>query len=173
MQGWNEARIEAVRAGWLSGSTAAEIAALPVFDGSGLTRDAIIGLAHRRGWKKTQATISALASVTNGLRRAVRRHKAKPLPFSPSAPQTSPAGSPGAPEPIPPPVLATTSEAFGKWTILTLPYRGRCKWPEGNAEDGATLFCGNGTDEAIVYCPYHARIAYTPGAAARRYHYRG
>lgn len=48
-------------------------------------------------------------------------------------------------------------------TIMDLG-EGICRWPVGEPGTPEFFFCGGKTLEGLVYCGYHARIAYKPAA---------
>ena len=60
--------------------------------------------------------------------------------------------------PLPPPVDDDDAPEMRPCTINELNDR-RCKWPLGQLEQVAVLFCGAETAKGQRYCPYHARLA--------------
>jgi GcrA cell cycle regulator len=44
----------------------------------------------------------------------------------------------------------------------------KCRWPIGDPGSAEFSFCGGKTVEGVVYCGYHARIAYQPVADRRK-----
>lgn len=115
--------------------------------GKGITRAAVIGLANRRGWKKTNGGM--------GGRQA---------PSNPNAFVTV------NPAPV---VESPTARRFGEKYPATDSARllvdlgpGQCKWPVGVPDQpGDQLFCAGRASEG-VYCPAHRKRAYQPKATA-------
>ena len=62
--------------------------------------------------------------------------------------------------------VRTLEVADGTATVLTLSAH-MCKWPIGDPSSREFTFCGRRAAEG-VYCVEHARVAYTPAAAAHR-----
>ena len=62
-----------------------------------------------------------------------------------------------APPPPPPPVDDDDAPEMRPCTINELNDR-RCKWPLGQLEQVAVLFCGAEAAKGQRYCPYHARL---------------
>ena len=148
---WSNERIEQLRSLWRDGLSASQIAAAL----GGVTRNAVIGKAHRLG---LTGRPSPIKSRPAGMPRPrVRRPKLE-------RPQVAARPAAAAParriEPAP-----VELEDMPGATILTLTDR-ICKWPVGDPRDTNFHFCGRVSAEGVPYCTEHARRAYQ--APARR-----
>jgi GcrA cell cycle regulator len=156
---WSSERIEQLRSLWHDGLSASQIAAQL----GGITRNAVIGKAHRLG---LTGRPSPIKNRPSGVVR--RQAPARPRPERrPVAPPVRVAHAPAtaAPvvrrveSPLPPVELGDMPGA----TILTLTDR-ICKWPIGDPRDADFHFCGRVSSEGLPYCAEHARRAYQPPA---------
>jgi GcrA cell cycle regulator len=154
---WSSERIEQLRSLWHDGLSASQIAAQL----GGITRNAVIGKAHRLGLMGRPSPIkNRPAGVVR--RAAPRRPRAEQThaPRVASAPiRVAPTPAPRKIEPTPPVEIGDMPGA----TILTLTDR-ICKWPIGDPRDADFHFCGRGSAEGLPYCSDHARRAYQPPA---------
>ena len=153
---WSSERIEQLRSLWHDGLSASQIAAQL----GGITRNAVIGKAHRLG-------LTGRPSPIKNRPAGVMRRQAPPRPRPERhavAPRVghSPAAAAVARRveaPLPPIELEDMPGA----TILTLTDR-ICKWPIGDPRDADFHFCGRASSEGLPYCAEHARRAYQPPA---------
>jgi GcrA cell cycle regulator len=149
---WNNERIEQLRTLWHDGLSASQIAAVL----GGITRNAVIGKAHRLGLTGRPSPIKA-GSVGSS-RPRVRRPRVE----RPSVPRPPLAAAPVRRfEPV---QVEPVEEVPGA-TILTLTDR-LCKWPIGDPRAADFHFCGRASIDGLPYCNEHARRAYQ--APARR-----
>jgi GcrA cell cycle regulator len=147
---WTDARVETLKALWLSGLSAAQVAAAL----GGVTRNAVIGKLHRLGvagragasppggGAPARPPVCRLAPTTS--QRSARRRRPRAQPSGPglSAP------APTAPEG--PPLVAD---------LLSLgPHA--CRWPIGEPAAGGFGFCGRAAAGAGSYCAGHRARAY-------------
>lgn len=137
---WTEERITLLKQFW-GQKSAAEIAKLL---GCGLSRNAVIGKAHRlnlsAGKKPANTSIAAIRERRSQANRAViepRRHRpVKPAMQLPPEPQ-----GPGV-------------------SLLELTEK-TCRYPHGDPKDAAEFkFCGSGALPGLPYCAYHAALSY-------------
>jgi GcrA cell cycle regulator len=143
---WTAERVELLEQLWRSGRSASQIAQAL----GGVTRNAVIGKAHRLGLMGRPSPIRDGQPVERPVRVATPRAAApKPAPRPPVVRAVEPAPLPPVAE------LAGDSSA----TILTLTER-MCKWPIGDPRDEDFHFCGGGTVPGRPYCEHHARRAY-------------
>lgn len=127
---WTEDRIEQLRQLWGSGKSASEIADML----GGVSRNAVIGKAHRLGLSGRPSPI-----------------KAKPE----DEPEATPA--PAAAEPA---KARRAREATPEGAnILSLTER-MCRWPLGDPKQAGFRFCGKGVYGGLPYCMEHAAMAY-------------
>jgi GcrA cell cycle regulator len=147
---WTDERIAQLKAGWEGGMTASQIAEQL---GEGVTRNAVIGKAHRLGLEARPSPVKAGEEVA----------EAAPAPVA--------AAAAAAPPPRPAPVAAPPA---AKATIAKKPVRtGKaarttlldlnekiCKWPIGHPGDADFHFCGKPVQAGFPYCTEHCLVAY-------------
>ncbi len=123
---WTEERVEILKQLWGGSLTAAQIAERI----GGMSRNAVIGKAHRLG-----------LSVS------------KPSGPRPSAPSLRKAPPPPPPPPAP---LKTEPDIRAE----DLPWHRRCQWPIGHPGEPDFHFCGAAAAEGKPYCAEHCMLAY-------------
>lgn len=136
---WTEDRIATLKQLWGAGKTAAEIAEQL---GGGVTRNAVIGKAHRLG-------LSGRASPIHS--KTVSQAKA------------ADSGKAAAPMPQKRPKLSDeTSQVLpdGKGISLMDLNEKTCRWPCGDPKKAGFKFCGDNSLPGLPYCSEHAAIAY-------------
>jgi GcrA cell cycle regulator len=169
---WTEERIAKLKQGWESGMTATQIAEML---GEGVTRNAVIGKAHRLGLESRPSPVKAGESPAPATARAA------PPPAPPSPPPTVAASTaaasaaaahaptpaavaqppqPAAPSPVARP--APRPAKSGKQTRTTLLDLNEkvCKWPIGHPDDADFHFCGKPSNPGFPYCGEHCLVAY-------------
>ena len=139
---WTEEKVAVLRQYWGSGKSASEIAEII----GGMSRNAVIGKAHRLG----------LA----GRPSPIKERKAKPKP---AAALTSATPVPASVPPAPKPAVDNVVELLpgGGATILSLTER-MCRWPHGDPKKPGFRFCGKPSAEGTSYCAEHLKMAYQP-----------
>ncbi len=144
---WTDERMALLRDSWEAGMTASQIAEKL---GEGITRNAVIGKAHRLGLK------SRPSPVRGGEDSAEAPVAAAPAPAAATpAPQAGDA-------PAPRPAAARKPVAKGKvarTTLLDLNEK-ICKWPIGHPGEADFHFCGKGAQAGFPYCTEHCLVAY-------------
>ncbi|MCA3255301.1 MAG: GcrA cell cycle regulator, partial [Alphaproteobacteria bacterium] len=143
--------------------------------GEGLTRNAVIGKAHRLGLKGRPSPVKAGAEPAAAAAPA-------PAPKPAAAPPPAPAAAApaAAPEPAPAPVAAAAAapaielpkarpvpvraapvsgKSGGKTTLLDLSDK-VCKWPIGHPDEADFHFCGKPSQPGFPYCGEHCAVAY-------------
>lgn len=160
--GWTDERIELLKTYWSEGRSASQIAELL---GEGLTRNAVIGKAHRLG----------LASRPSPVKTAPRpaEPKAAPQPedadtvvSAGEAPAVEPppvADAPPAPPPAPAPRAGKPRSrgAAKPARVSLLDLNDRiCKWPIGHPDEADFHFCGKPVLQGFPYCSEHCALAY-------------
>ncbi len=150
---WTNERVEELRRLWGQGQTASRIADLL----GGVTRNAVIGKAHRLG----------LRGRPSPIRRDETGAVARPAPV--------PRVSVPAPQPVKaaelPPVEVTRSAplspaASTQSKVASAGGMRSCSWPMGDPKQAGFHFCG---DEAVAgrpYCATHCGMAYQRKAEA-------
>lgn len=182
---WSDDRISTLKKMWQQGKSASEIAEKL----GGVTRNAVIGKAHRLGLSGRPSPIkpvSAKKPVAAVAKKEVAPAK-KPMASvaaKPLAPAKKPVPAPVAakpmvaakpvlqakpipnapgkpPEPIVLAALANaTSRKDGKvLSILELNER-MCRWPVGDPKESGFGYCGSPANTAHPYCAEHVAIAF-------------
>lgn len=177
---WTDERIATLKKMWLQGKSASEIAEKL----GGVTRNAVIGKAHRLNLsgrpspikkvavpKKAAAAAAPAPAKKPAAAAPVAKAKPAPAPAAPKAAAPKAAAAPAArstgPGPGKPPEIVqlaalanATSRADGKIiSILELSER-VCRWPVGDPRDGNFGYCGAEAYGAHPYCAEHVAIAF-------------
>ena len=138
---WTHERIEHLKKLWEAGHTASNIAK----ELGGITRNAVIGKAHRLGLSgrmKSKSKVSSVSIVRRKKMPANRNSKIIELTTSVS-------------EPMNPISFAGIKD-------------GLCRWPLGEPEDLDFKFCGRSSNDGVVYCDEHHSLAYQPLSQTRQ-----
>jgi GcrA cell cycle regulator len=166
---WTDERIALLKQYWEEGRSASQIAEVL---GEGLSRNAVIGKAHRLG----------LASRPSPLKSGEPRAEPRAAPAETKAPRAAapkpaapaPQAAPAAPAPAPQPAVAPAAPApqpvaqparpaprakGAKVTLLDLNDR-ICKWPIGHPDEADFHFCGKPVNPGFPYCGEHCLVAY-------------
>ncbi|MBK5910249.1 global cell cycle regulator GcrA-like protein [Rhodothalassium salexigens] len=126
---WTDERIETLKRLWDAGKSASQIAAEL---GEGVTRNAVIGKAHRLGLKSRPSPVKSDAQAsakTGGTAAPAKKRTRKKKP------------------------------ADDRVTLLDLTER-MCKWPYGHPGDADFHFCGKPSQPGLPYCAQHCQEAY-------------
>ena len=154
---WTEQQIQALRKMWGNGFSASDIAKSL---GSGMTRNAVIGKAHRL--KLSAGPASASAAMPSKVGGSVVATMAKvdksrvmlrPLP---------PVQRPGtvAVKPVVKEALRPIESKRTEGIAVTKAGERQCRWPIGDPRSPEFRFCGCSSYEGLPYCVDHARVAY-------------
>lgn len=153
---WTDERIGLLKKMWKDGKSAAEIAKTL---GKGVTRNAVIGKAHRMGLSGRPSPIKkpVPAAKKETPKKEVVKNIAKKLAVAETRPVKA---SPFArePEPLKKP-LKEIAPLNGGIPLVDLSER-MCKWPIGDPRDDDFTFCGHPIRVGTPYCPGHAAAAY-------------
>tara|TARA_B100001971_G_C18169183_1_gene526045 strand:- start:339 stop:1007 length:669 start_codon:yes stop_codon:yes gene_type:complete len=155
---WTQDRVAILEKMWTDGKSAAEIAKAL---GEGVTRNAVIGKAHRMGLSgrpspikksKTSAKAAAPKAAVKTPKSQIKAKKEKP-----SEKEALPKNI----KPIPAaPVKKKKEMPTGQGlSILDLTDR-ICKWPFGDPQDADFHFCGDAVHPGKPYCAEHCAEAY-------------
>tara|TARA_B100002019_G_C21198474_1_gene562688 strand:- start:621 stop:1112 length:492 start_codon:yes stop_codon:yes gene_type:complete len=137
--GWDNKKIEILKNEWGKGKTASQIAEMI----GGVTRNAVIGKAHRLNLSSKIKTRSSSYNHTNKnqiTEKKVsnsRRSRFKSL------------------------VLDKNFEEAKNISLEEL-NENTCKYMEGHPNEKSSSFCGRKTVEKFSYCPLHLMIVYQP-----------
>jgi GcrA cell cycle regulator len=156
---WNDERVEQLKALWGQGSSASQIAKIL----GGVTRNAVIGKAHRLG-------------LSGSAKPAQPRPEPRREPHEASTRSSHGAGSteratprlviPASPPPPPIEELEVPPE-HERVSLLKLNEK-MCKWPIGNPGDATFRFCGHQAHPGLPYCASHGARAYQPVSKKER-----
>jgi GcrA cell cycle regulator len=145
---WTDERIAQLKAGWEGGMTASQIAEQL---GEGVTRNAVIGKAHRLGLEARPSPVKAGEEGTEASPAPVVASVAAPKPAAPAA------AAPLMARPIAKKPVRTGKAA--RTTLLDLNEK-ICKWPLGHPGDADFHFCGKASQAGFPYCTDHCLVAY-------------
>lgn len=134
---WTEERVDLLKQLWGEGKTAAEIAKAL---GEGVTRNAVIGKAHRL---KLSSRVSPIQQNTKKPKVETPRVKKQPQ--------------------------KQIKKSTFKGHEISMADLGNnmCRWPNGDPRDESFSFCGCGTVAGLPYCEEHARVAYQVNTRSR------
>lgn len=128
-QTWNDERVNLLKSMWGAGKTAAEIAQQL---GGGITRNAVIGKAHRLGLSGRISPIST--------KKIEKSH------HIPAAAQAL----------LSEPVVEKSATAISMLELT----ESTCRWPLGDPKKAGFHFCGARPVPGLPYCGHHATAAY-------------
>ncbi len=126
---WTDERVNLLKQLWGEGKTAAEIAKVL----GGITRNAVIGKAHRL---KLSSRLSPIQQNTTPKQKS---ESAMPRVVKPAV---------------------KLPEFKGKGLPLIDLKDRMCRWPNGDPKEESFSFCGCETVAGLPYCDTHARAAY-------------
>jgi len=155
---WSSERIEQLRSLWRDGLSASQIATHL----GGVTRNAVIGKAHRLGLTGRPSPIKNRPAGIARPRPPRRPRVQHVAPRRIATPVPSRRMEQAQPQPVSRPPVAEIDDGPGA-SILTLTDR-ICKWPIGDPRSPDFHFCGRASAEGLPYCTDHARRAYQPPA---------
>jgi GcrA cell cycle regulator len=149
---WTEQRIEVLRKLWGQGQTASQIAAAL----GGISRNAVIGKAHRLGLTGRPSPIKRDGTGAPSRRKTAARRLANIAP-KPVIAKTAGAEAQGdtpeaAPASPPPRQSYATARAHGGTKT--------CSWPVGDPKQPGFQFCGQPSEPGRPYCAKHCAQAY-------------
>ncbi len=153
---WTDERIEALKRLWENGLTASQIAAEL---GQALSRNAVIGKAHRLGLKARPSPVKSgesAAVASEAVDAAAVDSLSPPAAIAPAPPAPAVARKPA---PAPAPRAIPPAKGGGKTTLLDLSDK-ICKWPIGHPGEVDFHFCGKAVQAGFPYCGEHCAIAY-------------
>ncbi|MDX2027586.1 MAG: GcrA family cell cycle regulator [Alphaproteobacteria bacterium] len=151
---WTEQKIQMLRDMWGNGYSASEIAKRL----GGMTRNAVIGKAHRLKLSSRPSPIrrdedGSVPSAMPVMKSTRKRVMLRPLP----------------PVPMPSTTIKPVKDNFRTTETLNKRVEGiavtkagdrHCRWPVGDPRSPDFRFCGCSAYEGLPYCIDHARVAY-------------
>lgn len=135
---WTDDRVKLLKQLWGEGKTAAEIAK----ELGGVTRNAVIGKAHRLKLS------SRLSPIQQNVKKTKAERKDAPVRKAPPA--------------------LKRPEFKGLGIKLRDLENDMCRWPTGDPQDKDFAFCGCKKMEGLPYCEEHARLAYQVPGRSRK-----
>jgi GcrA cell cycle regulator len=149
---WTNERVEELRRLWGQGQTASRIADLL----GGVTRNAVIGKAHRLGLRGRPSPIRR--DETGAIARSAPVTRVSvPAPATVKA-ELPPVEAPRAAAPIAPAAPAPAKALGGSMKS--------CSWPMGDPKQPGFHFCGSEAVPGRPYCATHCGMAYQRKAEA-------
>ncbi len=162
---WTDERINTLKKMWKEGKSAAEIAKTL---GKGVTRNAVIGKAHRMGLSGRPSPIKKPVAPKKEAAPKVTKAVA-PKAAAPAKKVAAPAAKAIVPTREVEELRKLESAAVqigGGVALIDLTER-MCKWPIGDPKDADFSFCGRGIRVGTPYCPEHAAMAYQTSSRSR------
>ena len=172
---WTDQRVSLLTKMWGDGKTAAEIAKEL---GEGVTRNAVIGKAHRL---KLSGRASPIQSAKATVKKTKEQGNTKTRAVKTKAVDTSPVDIVAAKaKQKPKPVRAQSAAAHSKQDIEIIKNKGQriplseltermCRWPIGDPNDEDFGFCAAASEAGVSYCPEHGQIAYQTTSRSRNF----
>jgi GcrA cell cycle regulator len=136
---WTDERVALLKRMWGEGKTAAEIAK----ELGGITRNAVIGKAHR-------------LKLSNRVSPIQQDNKKAAPPVAAPVRERAAVVAPVIPRSMTAAEMAIRSKGV-KMTELK---DRMCRWPLGDPRDADFHFCGGTGVPGLPYCPEHAKMAY-------------
>lgn len=145
---WTDQRVELLVTLWADGLSAAEIAKQL----GGVSRNAVIGIVHRRGLPKRMGASSPTAAAKAGAARRIS---------TPRSLKIAGRGTVFVQAEAPPPraVVPFRDEPPGLRDVMSV-RAFECRWPIGDPGDDGFTLCGQSA--AGPYCAHHKAFAYQP-----------
>jgi GcrA cell cycle regulator len=149
---WTEQRIELLRKLWGQGQTASQIAVAL----GGISRNAVIGKAHRLGLTGRPSPIKRDVSGQPSRRKTAARRLAniapKPVMEKAASGEGKSAAAPSAQSAQPARQGYSATRAHGGTKT--------CSWPVGDPKQPGFQFCGEPSEPGRPYCAKHCSQAY-------------
>ncbi len=146
---WTNERVEELRRLWGQGQTASRIADLL----GGVTRNAVIGKAHRLGLRGRPSPIRREEGAP--ARSAVPRVSIPaPQPVKVELPPVETRSEAPRSAPTAPPAAAAAPKTAGVGGLRS------CSWPMGDPKQPGFHFCGEEAVPGRPYCAAHCGMAY-------------
>jgi GcrA cell cycle regulator len=163
---WTDERIALLKKMWKDGKSAAEIAKALA---KGVTRNAVIGKAHRMGLSGRPSPIKKPVAAP---KKEAPKKEVKAAAAAKKAPVVVPVVSGVKHNPLVREVTAPrqmAKEVFpadGGVALVDLTER-MCKWPFGDPREDDFTFCGRAIRPGTPYCHEHAAMAYQSSSRSR------
>lgn len=156
---WTANELETIRTRWGAGDSAGEIAKTL----RGRTRNAVIGMVHRKGFTRDGDVDMNLVLKRRLKAQARDRHAPKWQPR-----RMERVERPTIVEPLFPDFVTITDCPTGAEAATLSLSKHQCRFPVGDPRHANFHFC-NGTQKAgSVYCEHHHSVAYEPKAVRQK-----
>ena len=172
MSKWTDERVNLLTKLWCEGKTAKEIAGVL---GDGVTRNAVIGKAHRLKLSGRVSPIQHNKSPKQTLVEETAKKSGKLLATKVTAQQiakrkATQQTSDDKPVRISRHEMSEVAEkTFGPGVALIDLKDSMCKWPIGDPQDSENFhFCGAKKGGLSHYCPPHAQVAYNANVRTKK-----
>jgi GcrA cell cycle regulator len=146
---WTNKRVELLRKRWADGYSASEIAA----ELGGVTRNAVIGKAHRLGLAP-RATRHRAGPRRRVLPRGGCRWSRPVVADGQKSPMVALARRPH--------IVQPEADRLAAYVGLLDLRTGMCRWPIRDPKSGNIRFCGCQAARLSPYCAVHSRLAFRP-----------
>ncbi len=166
---WTDERVEFVRKSHAEGFSASQISnQIGIEFNVTISRNAVIGIIHRKGWGRGFSTgmRAKIVSKARAKQRASREAQQANRDKLKQQHRTNPKAVAWRAEPWKsnePELVIPLAE---RKTIETLEAN-HCRWPIGDVGQKGFHFCGKNREAGVPYCGHHARIAFLPVAVRR------
>ena len=159
---WTEERVALLKQLWGEGKTAAEIA---THLGQGVTRNAVIGKAHRLKLSSRVSPVQQKASANTNTRTDAPQHNA---PAPESREETGANIAPAEDDESTPKLKRRKNGKDVPGAVKGVKMQAlrerMCRWPIGDPQEDDFHFCGGRTASGATYCKKHADVAYQSSA---------
>lgn len=166
---WTDERIALLKKMWKEGKSAADIAKMLA---KGVTRNAVIGKAHRMGLSGRPSPIKKPPSAPAPKKAAPALKKEIKKPVAAVKKTAAPVVSGVKNNPLlrevaePRKMEKEAIPPGGGVALIDLTER-MCKWPIGDPKEDDFTFCGRTIRPGTPYCPDHASMAYQSSGRSR------
>ena len=162
---WTDERIALLKKMWKDGKSAADIAKTLA---KGVTRNAVIGKAHRMGLSGRPSPIKKTPEVPKKAAVAKKEVKEVKEVKKPVVPVVSGVKHNPLVREVTEPRKFVKEEIppGGGVALIDLSER-MCKWPIGDPREDDFTFCGRNIRQGTPYCPDHATMAYQSSSRTR------
>lgn len=169
---WHDGKLDQIKDWWENDGLSAGEIAMRVSDDKSVSRNAVIGLIHRKGWvRKSIVRLSRAQRAGHESKGGQQRNRGRRVGVGKTRKQytykqpkpknwASPTFVVHKPRPEPKPNLP---EPNGDANVALIDLTdSRCKWPIGDPRAADFRFCGHGVHKDGPYCEYHFHLARDP-----------
>jgi GcrA cell cycle regulator len=156
---WTDPQKEILSRLWMEGMSANQIASVL---GEGITRNAVIGKAHRLGLSGGDREGSRSDTAATAAAPDLAELSSDQAVAAQAAPETSGVKDSG--------IRIATKPKAHVHTAVTIAelLEGMCRWPAEETDSATFRYCGLPTEGGAPYCAGHCKLAYQPTKPIRR-----